>query len=328
MKKTAFILAALLLLSLLVFPASAEGKARFYLTGDTTAKVGDTVKVTLHIDGEFSAHIINVSVYFDNTSLRYVGKTYKDAYRAAAELGGFPISDINQDGNAIAVGLMMLTDPATEPGEFVEFTFEVISTASPEAPFSILVDQFAYMPIGSTQGDPIDFTVEGFTIRISGGSGTGTTPAPTERSGEGRKTTSPIATPGPVNPTATTAPGVTPDPNSGKTTDVPEGTTDPNAGRATEAPEGTPDPNATGDPLRTPDPSESVPEPTRDPDGKENPSEHPDSAKDHFTPDPGSGNGNGAQRALKAGLIIGGSLLAAALGALVIMLILRKSKEK
>lgn len=354
MKKIALLLAALMLLALTAIPASANGGVRFYLTGNTTAKVGDTVKVTLHIDGEFEAHIINVSIFFDNTSLRYVGKKNLEAYQAAVEAGGQPIVGMNQNGDAIALGIMMLTDPATEPGEFVELTFEVISTASSKAPFTILVDEFKYMPVGDTSGTPIPFTAEPFSITVTGGTGTGTTPAPTERA---PRTTNPAA-PTPavtIIPTQkaeenTPAPGTTPDPGSvSKNTEVPSGTPDPETGEtkppsetagpdatpgpdetadpdATPGPDETPAPGESADPFATSAPSESIPESSPDPDGREKPSEGIDSVKDHFTPQPGE-SGEGSGKALKTGLIIGGSAILAAAAALAAILVIRKKKN-
>ena len=326
MKKIALILAALMLLTFAAIPASASGGARFYLTGDTSAKVGDTVKVTLHIDGEFAAHIINLSVFFDNTSLRYVGKKNKDAYNAAIGVGGYPLSSINPDGNAIAVGLMMLTDPATEPGEFIEFTFEVLSTASPEASFTILVDQFGYMPVGAVNSEPIPYTAEPFSIHITGSTGTGTTPAPTSRPEATPKPTAtpkPINTPGPANtpkPGETTGPANTDDNNTRRT----EGTEPTPAPGETAGPGESADPGATEDPNSTAGPTENLPETSGEP-GNAEFSEAPDNAKETST-ESRHDTGTASERALKTGLIAGGSLLLLALCALVVILIAKKKK--
>lgn len=326
MKKIALILAALMLLTFAAIPASASGGARFYLTGDTSAKVGDTVKVTLHIDGEFAAHIINLSVFFDNTSLRYVGKKNKDAYNAAIGVGGYPLSSINPDGNAIAVGLMMLTDPATEPGEFIEFTFEVLSTASPEASFTILVDEFEYMPVGAVNSEPIPYTAEPFSIHITGGTGTGTTPAPTSRpEATPKPTATPKAmnTPGPANtpkPGETTGPANTDDNNTRRT----EGTEPTPAPGETAGPGESADPGATEDPNSTAGPTENLPETSGEP-GNAEFSPAPDNAKEISTESPHD-PGTASERALKTGLIAGGSLLLLALCALVVILIAKKKK--
>lgn len=326
MKKIALILAALMLLTFAAIPASASGGARFYLTGDTSAKVGDTVKVTLHIDGEFAAHIINLSVFFDNTSLRYVGKKNKDAYNAAIGVGGILLSDINADGNAIAVGLMMLTDPATEPGEFIEFTFEVLSTASPEASFTILVDEFGYMPVGEVNSEPIPYTAEPFSIHITGGTGTGTTPAPTSRpEATPKPTATPKAmnTPGPANtpkPGETTGPANTDDNNIRRT----EGTEPTPAPGETAGPGESADPGATEAPNSTAGPTENLPETSGEP-GNAEFSPAPDNAKETSTESPHD-PGTASERALKTGLIAGGSLLLLALCALVVILIAKKKK--
>lgn len=205
-KLLAALIAAVLLLSLMAVPASAKDKAHFYLTGPSSAKVGDTVKVILSVEGDYSAHIINLMVYFDNTSFRYLGKTYGEAYSDSIDNGGFGLCDITEKGNAISLGIMMITDPTSAEGELLELSFEVLSTASSSADFKVSVEQFSYMPVGQMFGQDIDYTADGLTMKLSGGSGASTTPVPspggwTSPTKAPSGSQEPVSTPGPGSPT-------------------------------------------------------------------------------------------------------------------------------
>ena len=67
--------AALVLLSIIALPVSASAPVRFYLTGPSSANAGDTVKYSLHIEGEYEANLLTVKVKFDVGSFAFVDVT-------------------------------------------------------------------------------------------------------------------------------------------------------------------------------------------------------------------------------------------------------------
>ena len=303
--------AALLLLSLVSFPASAgSAPARFYLTGPSSASVGDTIDISLMLEGEFAANTLDLRVFFDNTSFKVKNTVIGDALRKAQSLGGFAMADVNMAGNAVSVGVMMITEPMTEPGELVKITLEVIGTASADVDFGVEIREFTYLPIGQTIAENIACSSEGIRISVSGGTGTGTTPIP-------EVTPKPAGTNPPAN--------VTYPPDDPGKTGTPVG------------PIATQDPAATGNTIGKQTPNPGDPGVTPSPDGSEAPAgdtTEPPSGEDG-TPAPGQSAEPGATEApsrandqLKTGLIIGGSLLGAALAAIVVMSVIRSKRRK
>lgn len=307
--------AALLLLTLVCAPVSASAPARFYLVGPSSAKVGDTIEVSLMLEGDFAASTMNLRVFFDNTSFRVTNKTLGSALTYAQSIGGFAMCDVNMSGNAVSVGLLMTGDPLTQGGELVKITLEVIGTASADVDFGVQVEEFTYLPLGQTIPENIGCTTEGIRISIQGGTGSGTTPMPinTPRP-EGTNppanvTNPPSNTAGPIGPVATPQPNGTENSGASKQTSEPEVTPDPKASEVvadeTEAPVG----DETEPPIA--DETEAPIDVTAEPDGTAEPT------------DPARNN-----NALKTGLIIGGCALAAAAAALAGVMVYRKKNKK
>jgi hypothetical protein len=322
---------------------------KFFLKGPASAKVGDTVKISLNVEGEYAAHIINLTVNFDKTSFKYKGRSFGEAYADSVYQGGYGVCDVNKEGDGVGFGLMMLDEPATAEGVLVEISFEVLSTAASEANFTITVDQFASMPVGATNATDIPCSVEKLNIKLTGGTGPVVTPVP----GPGDHST-PAPTSVPTgdphytgNPGTTAQPNATPDPNS--TESAPNETPQPtqqNTGKATPepgmttvpAPTSSPVPMATdeaGNPVVPTDdagnpvfPTDEAGNPIVPTDDAGNPIYPTDEAGNPIVPTDKAGDpAKSGNRALKTGLIIGGSVLAVGILALAAVLIIGKKRR-
>lgn len=356
------LLAAALLLALVSFPAAAAGTARFTLSGPSTARPGDTITVTLSVQGQYSAHTLDLRVFFDNTSFRYKSQTNGSALDQA---GGMVISDINSEGNAVSLGVLMVMNPMTVQGELLKMTFEVLSTASPRPAFTIGVQKFSYLPVGDTVETPVTFTTSDLTVAISGGTGSGTTnpPSMTPTPIQTPKPKTPAPTPKPKTPgpTGTPRPAATL-PGTGHETDRPGGNTGtpgketPKPGEKTSQPyqpAGTPAPTKTPGPAteapadRTaaPDTTEQIPDQTETidpglatdiPIDVDVRTASPAESETLATPQPGGNDPEGTDPetprtnndgTLKTVLIAAAAVLAAGLAALCIVLGVRSKKQ-
>ena len=354
---TAFVAAAMLL-ALIAVPAGAVGNARFTLTGPSSARPGDTITVTLNISGNYSAHALDMLIYFDNTSFRF--KNAENGSALNGLTGAWPLSGLHKDGNAVSFGVLMMTDPMKVQGELLKMNFEVLSTASPRPTFTIGVNKFSNLPVGGSE-TPIPYTTSDLTVSISGGSGSGTTPAPAV-------TAAPILTPKPKTPAPTSAPrtaapvgtpkpNFTPGPGTGRETEKPGGSDIGTPGSATAAPgEKTPQP---GETVSTPLPTKSPANVTEGPViGTNNPAStdlatvdplvpssesplqpinmselpevkptaEPGSAEANDPSDPGK-SGENTDGALKTVLIIAACALAVGLAAVCVILGVRSKKK-
>lgn len=365
MKKIiALLAAAVLLLSIAAVPAAASGVPRFYLEGPASAKPGDRISVSLVVSGEYSAHIIEMCVFFDNTSFRYVNNTPGTVQEEAGSSGGLVLCDVkDNDANAVSFGAIMPTDPISATGVLVTLNFDVLNTASPNPAFTIGINKLSYMPIGAPE-TPIQYTSSDLSVSIQGGSGAGTTSAP-------HITPTPIQTAAPHTPTATPrsqAPIGTPRPagsprpaNSGNPTSrdtekpgtgvgtkpteeaAPEektpvpGSTPQTPGRqTTEAPAATDAGIATLDPANTPAPVEFGTDKPFDPNAAADAdrSSEPGEPGTETSSQPGEAPADtaapgeqGESSGLKTGLIIGGCVIAAGLAGLCTFLGIRAKKR-
>ena len=284
--------AAFVLLSIIALPASASTPVRFYLTGPSSAGVGDTVKYSLHIEGDYEASLLTVKVKFDVGSFSFVEVVGGDA-DTQIKREGITMYNITQDRTAVSYGYMLPTDPTSVQGVLMEITFTVLSTASSKPKFVVDVESFGLLPVGATQQTPVAFRAEDFTVSISGGSGASTTPIP----GPGQFTPAPAnPTQNPSNPSAPTAV-----PTPGPT--LAPGETATPAPAATESVSRTMETPATTGVTEPTDPGESA-EPTAEP------------SKD------GTGN------KIKPVFIIVIAALGVLLAALIVFFVIRSSKEK
>ena len=280
--------AAMLLALFAVSSVSASSSVpRFYLEGPSTAKAGDTITVKLLVSGDYQAHTLNLRVYFDNTSYSLKGKTFGEAYQEATSNGGWGMCELNKQKNAVSLGIMMISEPMSSEGELVSFDFDVLGTASENTEFLVTIEDFGFMPVGQSVASPIDYTTSGLTVKVTGGTGSGTTP-------------NPIVTPKPggntgTNPGNSAAPTATQNNTSRETpapgTNEPAGTTpkpaadnmnDPNVTETAENPVETAEPGTTdaaGETLapgETEEPGSSAePEGSETADASENPGEDP-----------------------------------------------------
>lgn len=283
--------------------AFAAGTPKFFVEAPTSAKVGDTITVSVKLTGEYTAHLITLHFSYDPNSFEYVSHTRGEVLTAASEYG-MALCEKAVDKPTISVGVLYAGDEGLSiEGTILEAKFKVLSTAASNARFNLEVAEFGFMPLTSTSSTPIQHTTEGASVAISG-SGGGTSP-----------TNAPITTPAPINTTApgtTTAPGATTAPGS---TDAPAGTEGSEPGVTENAQPGTTDDqsgdtDATGEPV----PDDKVPE-----DGKAAQTENANEGDGNKSGESGSG-------ALKAVLIALGCLLAAGLGWLGVHF-LKKARE-
>ncbi len=250
MKKIiAVVFCFVLLAALAATPCFAQNVTKFYIEGPSSVKTGDTFEISLIVEGSFEAHALNLRVFFDNTSFRYVSKTTGAAYEAARENGGICLCDINMGGNAVSVGIMMPIDPMTEDGELVKLKFEVLPTASSSVDFGIQIEEFTSIPVGTSQAVNLPCVTEGMVVNVQGGSGGGTTPIPVN-------TPKPAGTNPPHN--------TTPTPSGTQATPIGPVNTQPQGGGKETPPAVTEDPGVTADPNVSEEPVPDVTEPGAD----------------------------------------------------------------
>ncbi|MBR3382512.1 MAG: hypothetical protein IKG85_05690 [Clostridia bacterium] len=300
------IAAALLLMGVFAVPAFADQYGRFYIEGPTTAKVGDTIEISVKLEGEFSVNTLNIRVFFDNTSFRFVDKTMGEAFTAAQSVGGFALCDINQDANAISLGIMMPTTAMTVPGELVRAKFQVIGTASSSTEFAVQVEEFASMPIGQTIAYNLNCSSSGLKVSITGGTGTGTTEIP-------------VNTPRPEGTKAPTS--STPNPVQPSNTEGRASRTEPTL--ISQDPKMTPDP-ASAFGTTPPDQTQSEDPAFSEAVLSELPVDASEQASANESEVPASRDNSG----LHTALYIGGGVFAAAVIALIALLIKRNSNER
>lgn len=289
------IIAAVLLLALAAMPASADRKPRFFLTGPASAGVGDTITVSLNIEGDFTANIFNIKVNFDPTALRYVSNTPGNAST------GTVMCDITYDGKAVSYGSMMASGATSTEGVLTAITFEVLSTAPSSTDLSITVSEFKFLDQNDFHATQLDCTADGLTIALSGGNPAGPTPVPQP----GEHTTQP-----PYAPTQRPADATpTPNPNTGT---FPTGTDEP--AKDTDGP----DNNRTAPPeLETDTPSG----------GETDQPGETESDSPEIVPSKDNGEGQKSSNGKTWFFIIGGAL-AVILAVGVAAVIVRSAKEK
>ena len=223
MKRFLSVFAAFILVVMTAaFPASASSQPKFYLEGPSAAEVGDTIEVSLKLEGTYEASVIKVGVVFDPAAFTYVSYSNGDATAAFKDLGAVIMCELSDQGRAVSYGAVMISDPATESGTLIKIRFTVRSADVPNQKLTVDVGQFAYLPIGSTQATDIAFTKSDLSITLSG-SAAANTPAPAVT-----ETPEPAVTETP-DPNVTD----TPDPNV-TDTPAPEVTATPNEPRRTE----------------------------------------------------------------------------------------------
>ena len=285
-------IAALLILAAAALPASADTPVRLYLTGPSSAEIGDSITVSLNLEGDYSANTLSVKVMFDNTTFRLSSIEQGDALRRMKSDGGYVICEELPEKNGVSLGVIMLITPTSETGLLVSLQFEVLSTASPSSEITVIVSEFEYAPLIG-EGSHVDHTSENMTVTITNGTGAGTT-----------------SIPGPASPTS--VPGTTPDPGA-KATSSP-GNTDP-AEPTQDVPSNT-DP---ADPASTDDPD--------NPGSRASDTNAPSVTKAPGTTDEPSSPGGLPKGAIRI-LVIIGCACGAALLAVIVLVVVRANKEK
>ena len=209
------LLTSVLLFALLAVPAFASNTPRFFLTGPSSAKAGDTVKISVNIEGSYSAHIVNLKVGFDPGSFDYVSYSYGNVGNAFTA-SGMAMCSKTADGKAVSYGALAASEAISAEGVIVELTFTVLGTAVSNPRFTITVEEFSYMPVGASNSNEISHTAEGLSMSVTGssggqGGGPTITPRPTEQGGA----VNPLGTPepAPTNNGSSRDNDNTPDPN-------------------------------------------------------------------------------------------------------------------
>ena len=181
--------------------AYAESLPLFYIEAPESAGVGDTIKVRVGVSGDFTASILSLRFYYDESALEYVGHTRAYVLDSVV-MSGMSVCEHSEDKHMIAVGIMITGDEGFgAQGDIFEAEFKVLSAKT--AQLTLEVPEFDYMPIGESIGTPISFNIENAAVNVSGsGSGavvtaepvhTPTVPQPSLTAEAGADTT-PIAT--------------------------------------------------------------------------------------------------------------------------------------
>ena len=118
---------------------------------------GAEIVLPLTIAGEYEAHILNMDITYDPAKLT-VTDVIPGEILAAKDEAPVIIVDYNTPGR-IAIGVIMPDQPFSGEGKLFDVCFTVADPFEEETPVEITVKEFAYMPIGESVAEPIEYTV-------------------------------------------------------------------------------------------------------------------------------------------------------------------------
>lgn len=180
------------------------------LNGINDAYPGDEVDITLHISGDYQAHVFNLSINYDSSALEIVGLVNGSFMTTNVQaVNGISVIDYETlaANGQVKVGIMMPTTAMMGEGDMLTMTFRIKEGVTVNQQVVLDVIELAEMPVGETVSKPISFTTENAIITINGASdpeegfnhGTSGTPDPhrTNEPQEGIMTNDPNSPPKP-----------------------------------------------------------------------------------------------------------------------------------
>ncbi|MBQ7060339.1 MAG: choice-of-anchor J domain-containing protein, partial [Clostridia bacterium] len=129
----------------------------------TVSYIGDTVYVSVMVNGEFEAHTLNLQFNYDPAAFA-LSEIFEGTVLAnVADNGGSYVLDTNTVPGSVRVGVIMPNDPFTEDGELFTVALTVTDDAvvGTEYPLELEVTEFRNFPLGGEPTDIPYFTQDG-----------------------------------------------------------------------------------------------------------------------------------------------------------------------
>ncbi|MCR5808074.1 MAG: choice-of-anchor J domain-containing protein, partial [Clostridiales bacterium] len=137
-----------------VTPKDETMHATFTMGSEYEVSPSTEVTLPLTVDGNYEAHIINLTITYDPDALELLDY----------ELGELPddviLSIDTETEGVIYVGLVFPTDGITGETVLANFTFKTADDFSEETPVELAVNEFGYMPEDAANAEPIEYTLE------------------------------------------------------------------------------------------------------------------------------------------------------------------------
>lgn len=170
MKKLLAVLTTVAMLLSLAIPAIAEGEPVFSVSSVSDAKPGDVVSVDVALNGTYEAHIVSFDVNYDTDLLSIESVDNGALFVDVAMGGGMPVLDYETNPGRITFGAIMSNAPLSTSGIFFTVNFKVADNApAGDITVDMEVTGFGYMPVGSTNSDPLDYNSVDGIITVTGG---------------------------------------------------------------------------------------------------------------------------------------------------------------
>jgi hypothetical protein len=159
---------------------------------------GSVITLPLTIEGEYEAHTMNIALNYDPEVLTVLGVELGEVLTSVED--AIVIVDYETIPGTICIGVVMPTEGLTLEGAIVNVTFQVCDDFTEATPVEVVVNELAYMPVGETIAEPIEYTaIDGIVTPV--GEPNPTEPTPTEPTPTEPEPTEPEPTePGPNPP--------------------------------------------------------------------------------------------------------------------------------
>ena len=170
-KLLAAIVAVAMILSLAIVSVSAETKDPVAFTADhVTADPGESVAVTVYLNGEYEAHTLNLQFNYNTEYATMTAYAPGAVLQAAQSDGAVIMPDFNTIPGSFRLGVMCPTTAMSASGTLFTATFTVAEDvpAGTVIDLEIVVTEMTYLPVGSTNGQPVPNTTENGSITVNG----------------------------------------------------------------------------------------------------------------------------------------------------------------
>ncbi len=150
----------------------APGTATFVVEPDyQQIEAGDTFELTVSVDGDFEAHMLNFQLNYDDSVFEFVSAQNGAVLNSAAQLEGMVVLDGTTIPGSVRLGVLMPIEPMTETGELFTVTFRAKDNAEVGVyDFTPVVTTFSNAPLDGNNNPvetPIENTATGAQVEIA-----------------------------------------------------------------------------------------------------------------------------------------------------------------
>lgn len=169
MKKLFSLLTVLIITIMLVPTASlAESEAVFTIDDADNVEPGSEFTIVAHISGNYEVHGVNLTFYYDPEALEIVNCELSDFLNSCGGLCLLDYEELVTDGR-IALGIIMPIDALSGDGDLISMTFRVKDGVTTNQEVTLYVAELSYLPVGTTTGTDVRYSVDNSVITIAGG---------------------------------------------------------------------------------------------------------------------------------------------------------------